>query len=163
MLLLAAVGVFLEANLGTHVDGVFQVRISGRIVDAAAGEPVQGVWVVPMRNLRGSTAWGSVEARKKALEIANETGYPLRGGARSAGDGSFSFLFPVGWSWGEGFLGFGRGKTTPPPFYSVEGLLLAKPGHEDVVAETRGAVWNADPQEEGTFASIEMGDVRFGD
>jgi hypothetical protein len=65
VLLLAAVAALLEANLGSHVHGVFPVRVGGRIVDAATGEPVAGVWVVPMRSLQGSATWASVTRRSR--------------------------------------------------------------------------------------------------
>jgi len=158
LLFLAVALVFVDACGGAHVLSRFPVRITGVIVDAATSNPIPGVWVVPMRSLDGTQALASAEARQKGLEIADETGHPLRGGARSAADGSFSFVFVISWCRREGL--FRSGPAAPQPLQGVEGLLLDKRGSVRSVVATRSGTWNGHPAEAGLRASLDMGVLR---
>jgi hypothetical protein len=157
VLALVAFGGFLllaPGEGGSRVDLAFDVWVSGTIVDAATSAPVSGVWVVPMRSLGGPDSYESAMVRKQWLEIAFETGHPLRGGARTDIHGSFSFVFRITWG------GRDSGSTTqetPPPFHDLEGLLLYKPTSVSVVVPTNGGTWNQHPAEPGLFASLDMG------
>jgi len=156
MLLLGGALTYVECTLGDRIDATFRVRISGRVVDAESHEGVGRVLVVPMRRLHGPFAEESVAARKKWLYTAYATGHPLTGGALTAGDGSFSFVFDISWGWYEGPFGVYERKGHPPAFHSIEGLSLSKIDCDPVVIKTRRGEWHEVPTA-GLFATLEMG------
>ncbi|HEX5136511.1 MAG TPA: hypothetical protein VFY93_06045 [Planctomycetota bacterium] len=156
MLLLLASVVYVSGSVcGANVLRLVRIQVHGRVVDAATGESLAGVFVVPMWDLASRER--AIELKKR-LETGDARTY--RGGI-TVSDGTFSFehsvyacTFESSWlprpeSW------------TPAPFFGVGALLIGRTGGEDAVVDTRAGSWRSEPSETGASASLEMGDVRY--
>ena len=172
-LALAALLVTGAVNLrgSCHVDCVYLVQVSGRVVEKEKGDPTASALVLcfPVRN------WAEDEAlvdgyretilqrlaavRDGATERLQRLGTTdIVSGDHTDGAGAFSTLVDVPWSYDE-IGGSPSGPTRPPPRLGVAILRIEIPGREPVLCPVPAGTWTEHDGEDGLWFAWDLGVV----
>ncbi|MHC4934080.1 MAG: hypothetical protein ACYTGV_18050, partial [Planctomycetota bacterium] len=145
---------------GIHADGWFLVHVTGSVVEAPAGRPVAGAWVMTLPRHELAEDREHVDKWRQRIGLGNEP-MLFYGGTRTDGDGTFSIHIYVGWGWQEGGIsGLTYGARTPPPFTGPDCLLVDAEGMEKTVADLKEGDWEEASDQAGLFAQLRLGTVR---
>ena len=172
--LLAVVFVAFPPSGDVHVDCVFPIRVTGRLVASADGDPIRDALIItaPSRSTAvARIAGGSYRERidewiayNDAEKAAGRGAAEPRlapwgaGGARTREDGTFSTVQTLLWSYDR--FGWSQSRPSqPPPRYHVEALAIEIEGSAPMILDVPEGTWTEHPDEDDLWATWDLGVV----